>query len=343
MARPHAMLRAGFPYLKCLGSRNTTFFPNDIAIGKEGRVYVMCRSERAETMAQPAHIVRLTLDDDVLGRIGGGGTEDGNFQWPVMVILDQDENLYVSDEALNRITISDREGKFLGKWGEYGSGDGQLNRPAGIAFDPDDDMYVVDSLNNRIQKFTKDGKFLLKWGEHGAGDGQFNMPWGITVDELGDVYVVDWRNDRIQKFTAEGDFIFSFGTSGTGNGEFSRPSGVAVDLDGDIYVADLGNNRVQMFTAEGRYLQKFLGDATLGKLSRAFALNNLKGLRLRETANLEEAKLLRDPRSVRVDDQGRLYIVDYGSFRIQVYQKDVVRLGPDQLAAPVRSPTMETS
>ena len=87
MARPHAMLRAGFPYLKCLGSRNVTFFPIDIAIGKEGRVYVACRSERAEAMAQPAHIVRLTFDDDELGRIGGGGTEDGKFQWPVMVIL----------------------------------------------------------------------------------------------------------------------------------------------------------------------------------------------------------------------------------------------------------------
>ena len=343
MARPHAMLRAGFPYLKCLGSRSTTFFPIDIAIGKEERVYVITRSEGAELMPNNTNIVRLTQDDEELGRMGGRASKNMRFEWPVMVILDQDENLYVSDEALNRIWVVDREGEHLGTWGEHGSGDGQFNRPAGIAFDPNDDMYVVDSLNNRVQKFTKDGKFLLKWGEHGTGDGQFNMPWGITVDELGDVYVVDWRNDRVQKFTAEGDFIFSFGTSGTENGEFNRPSGVAVDLDGDIYVADLGNNRVQMFTAEGRYLQKFLGDATLSNSSRAFALNNLKGLRLREMANLEEAKLLRDPRSVRVDDQGRLYIVDYGSFRVQVYQKDVVRLRPDQLAAPVRSPTMETS
>ena len=343
MARPHAMLRAGFPYLKCLGSRNVTFFPIDIAIGKEERVYVITRSEGAELMGNNTNIVRLTQDDEEVARIGGRPSKDLRFEWPVMIILDQDENLYVSDEAVNCIWVLSKEGDFLDKWGEYGSGDGQLNRPAGIAFDPNDDMYVVDSLNNRVQKFTKDGKFLLKWGEHGTGDGQFNMPWGITVDELGDVYVVDWRNDRIQKFTADGDFIFSFGTSGSGNGEFNRPSSVAVDRDGDIYVSDLGNNRVQMFTAEGRYLQKFLGDATLGKLSRAFALNNLKGLRLREMANLEEAKLLRDPRSVKVDDQGRLYIVDYGSFRVQVYQKDVVRLGPDQLADPVRSPTMETS
>jgi len=343
MTRPHAMLRAGFPYLKCLGSRNSTFFPIDVAIGKEDRVYIICRSEGAELMPNNTHIVRLTQDDEILGRMGGRGSKDMQFEWPVMMILDKDENLYVSDEANHCIWITNREGEFLGKWGEYGSGDGQINRPAGIAFDSEDNMYIVDSLNHRVQKFTKDGEFLGKWGEHGTDNGQFNMPWGITVDELGDVYIADWRNDRIQKFTAEGDFIFSLGTPGTGNGELNRPSGVAVDMDGDIYVADLGNNRVQMFTAEGRYLQKFLGDATLSNSSREFALNNLKGLRLREMANLEEAKLLRDPRSVKVDDQGRLYIVDYGSFRVQVYQKDVVRLGPDQLADPVRSPTMETS
>lgn len=341
MGRPYGLLRAGFPYIKTLGMRRVTDFPVDLAIGAEGRLYVLCRSEGA------ALIRKWTFDDaeilsDDLEAIGAFGTEDGKFVWPVTVIRDREENLFVSDEACHRISAFSKDGKFLGKWGEQGDGDGQLNRPSGTAFDAQENIYVVDTLNHRVQKFTKDGKFLMKWGKYGNGDGEFNMPWGISVDELGDVYVADWRNDRVQKFTAEGEFLFKFGKSGSGNGEFNRPTGVAVDKDGDIYVADCGNNRVQLFNAEVRYVQKFLGDATLSRIARTYMLTNARPNRLRDMACLEPQKLLRSPRSVRVDDQGRMYVPDYGSYRVQVYQKEAIPLGPHQITPPLRSPSLST-
>jgi DNA-binding beta-propeller fold protein YncE len=317
--------------------RRVTNHPVDVGIGLEGRVYVLLRLDGS------ASIARITFDDDDLGPISGHGTEDGKLQWPVTLIVDGDENLFISDEISHQITKLSREGDFLGKWGEEGTGDGQLNRPAGIAFDPEENIYVVDALNHRVQKFTKDGKFILKWGSYGDGEGEFNMPWGITVDELGDVYVTDWRNDRIQKFSAEGEFVFALGRSGSGNGEFNRPAGVAVDKDGDIYVADCGNNRVQLFSEEGRYVEKFLGDATLSKSAREYLMPNAKPLRLREMADLEPQKRLRSPRSVRVDDEGRMYIPDYESFRVQVYQKEAIPLDETQIGPPLRSPTLQTT
>ena len=336
MGRPYALLRAGFPFLKTIGMRRWNNWPIDVALGQEGRIYVLCRSE---TLAQ---IAKLTWDDQNLGTISQKGTEDGNFIWPVSLIVDRDENLYVSDEGLNRITILDSDGNFLGKWGEKGDGDGQFNRPSGLAFDADENMYLSDTLNHRIQKFTKDGKFLLKWGIYGDGEGELNMPWGIAVDELGYVYVADWRNDRIQKFSADGDFIMSLGKSGSADGKLNRPTGVTVDSDGDIYVADCGNNRVQLFSAEGRYVEKFIGDATLSKPAREYLLTNALPLRLREMANLEPQKRLRSPKSVVVDDQGRLYIADYNSFRVQVYQKEAIHLEPGQILPPLRSPQLLT-
>jgi len=337
MARPYGLLRAGFPYLKTIGMRRVTNFPVDVAFGGEGRVYVLCRSQQA------VEISRINWDDDDLGPISGRGTDDGQFQWPVTLIVDRDENLYVSDEALHRITTLSRDGEFLAKWGEFGDGDGQLNRPSGIAFDSEENVYIVDTLNHRVQKFTKDGKFILKWGKHGNGDGEFNMPWGITVDELGDVYVVDWRNDRVQKLTAEGEFISKIGSSGSGDGEFNRPTGVAVDSDGDIYVADCGNNRVQLFDANGRYVDKFIGDATLSKSARAYMMTNAKPNRIREMAKLEPQKRLRSPKSVRVDDQGHMYVPDHVSFRVQVYRKEAIPLEPHQILPPLRSPTLMTT
>ena len=334
MVRPAGLLRAGFPYLKTLGLRRVTNSSVDVVMGRDEILYVLGRG---------GDIRRLTWEDENLGAIAGGGRDDGKFVWPVAMIMDRDENLWVTDEALHRITVLTKEGEYLRKWGEYGDGDGKLNGPSGIAFDADENVYVSDTLNHRVQKFTNDGKFLMKLGSHGQGDGEFDMPWGIAVDELGDVCVSDWRNDRVQKFTAGGEFIFKTGGSGTGDGEFNRPAGVCVDKDGDIYVADCGNDRVQLFSAEGSFVEKFLGDASLSRSSVEYLLNNARPLRLREMTSLDRQKRLRSPRSVRVDDRGRMFVPDFGSYRVQVYQKNAIPLGPDQIEAPLRSPTLFTT
>jgi DNA-binding beta-propeller fold protein YncE len=337
MARPHALLRAGFPYLKTLGMRRVTSNPVDVAIGGDNRLYVLCRS------TIQTEIRRYTFEDDDLGPVSGPGTAEGKLLWPAALIVDREENLYVSDEACHRVSAFSRDGELLRCWGEHGRGDGQLDRPSGLAFDPDGNIYVSDTMNHRIQRFTSEGRFLAKWGVYGDGDGELNMPWGLHVDEQGDVYVADWRNDRIQKFTPDGELILSFGASGSGDGQFNRPSGVASDPDGDIYVADWGNDRVQLFSHEGRYVDKFIGDATLSRSARQYVLANALTLRLRETARLEPQKRLRGPISVRVDSNGRMYIPDYGSHRIQVYQKESYPLKPDQLSDVPRSPTLLTA
>jgi hypothetical protein len=118
---------------------------------------------------------------------------------------------------------------------------------------------------------------------------------------------------------------------------------VAVDGHGDIYVCDWGNNRVQLFNQEGRYIWKFLGDASLSRVSRTYMMTNAMPNRLREMGKLEEEKYLRRPRSVRVDDQFRLFIPDYESYRVQIYEKDAIPLDEDTMAAPPRNPTLSTT
>ena len=73
--------------------RRLTNFPVDIALGQEGRLYILCRQEGA------ALIRKYTVDDEDLGTIGENGNDEGKFQWPVSVIADKNEKLFVSDEA----------------------------------------------------------------------------------------------------------------------------------------------------------------------------------------------------------------------------------------------------
>ena len=342
MVRPYGLLRAGFPYHKTLGMRRITNFPVDVAFGKDDVVYILLRSEGAS-------LIRVWSLDDAeqlsgdLVQIGGYGRADGQFEWPVQLITDANGDLFVSDEAVHRISRFQPDGEFVSKFGDEGEGPGELQGPAGIAFDPEGNLVIVDSQNHRVQRFTADGEFLDGFGSQGCEPGQFELPMGVHVDEFGNVYVADWGNQRVQKLSPTGEPLMVIGQEGSSDGEFNRPTGVAVDGHGDIYVCDWGNNRVQLFNQEGRYIWKFLGDASLSRVSRTYMMTNAMPNRLREMGKLEEEKYLRRPRSVRVDDQFRLFIPDYESYRVQIYEKDAIPLDEETMAAPPRNPTLSTT
>ena len=120
MARPHGLLRAGYPYLKTLGMRRITNFPTDIAFGNNDTAYILCRSEGI-TLIRVWPLEDMEQQTDDLKQIGGYGSGDGQFIWPVQVITNGDGSLYVSDEATHRITRFGQDGAFLGKWGAEGS------------------------------------------------------------------------------------------------------------------------------------------------------------------------------------------------------------------------------
>ena len=311
------------------------YYPVDLAIRGDGRLFGLSRSHEGDTRG--VRVCVLDLDSEFYGVFGSAGDGDGQFIWATAIALDRDENVYVSDEYTQRITIFDSEGKFLDKWGVPGSGPGQLDGPCGLAFDDEDDLYVSDHRNNRIQKFAKDGRFLSSFGSEGSGDGQFNLPWGLTVAPTGDIYVADWRNDRVQKFSPDGSFMRTYGESGRGDGQFHRPSGVAVDADGRIYVADWGNERVQVIDSEGDFVMSLRGEATVSKWAQEFLSANVDEANARARSNLEPEtgiprddpheesshveKLFWGPVSVKVDAQGRLYVVDRNRHRIQVFRR----------------------
>lgn len=303
----------------------------DLAIGKDGFdpaqpkgvIYVVNRAvPEAERSRTGIRVVMTNMQEDYLGDFGGYGDGDGKFVRPTAIALDSEQNVYVSDEWLQRISVFDKRGQFLDKWGAVGSEDGEFDRASGLAFDGKDNLYLVDSANHRVQIFTKDGKFLDKFGTEGSGQGYLNLPWGITIDHRGDVYVADWGNDRIQKFGPDGKFLAAFGSSGDLLGQFNRPSDVAVDLDGDVYIADWMNHRVQVFTPDFRYVTDFKGDATISKWAERKLRANPGQMRMygliRDMSPLQRFWY---PVAVEVDEQGQVVIADANRFRLQIYKK----------------------
>ena len=341
MARPHGLLRAGYPYLRTLGMRRITNFPVDIAFANKDTTYVLLRSEGVALIRiWPVEDMEQLTDE--LKSIGSYGAGDGQFIWPVQVITNGHGDIFVSDEATNRITRFNEAGEFVSKWGTEGDGAGQFDGPTGIAFDTDGNLVVVDSKNHRVQQYTPDGEYIGGFGSPGSEPGQMDLPWGVHVDELGDIYLADWGNNRFQVFSSGGELKNLVGSYGCGEAQFDRPTGVAVDKHGDVYVADWGNDRVQMFNSEGHYICSFRGDASLSRTARTYMLTNAFSNRIREMGRIEQEKYLRRPRSVRIDDEFRLFIADYERYRIQIYQKEFVALDKNQYSDALRNPTLLT-
>lgn len=313
--------------------------PVDMAIGRDGLLYVLSRGgSDSNDYSISKRITVCTLNGKYIEDFLSGGTNDGNLVWPSSIASDSDDNLYVADEALHRISVFTKEGQFIRKWGTQGSKPGQFDRPAAITIDSDGNLLVVDGLNNRVQRYDKEGNFLNQWGHAGSGQGQFDIPWGIAEDVNGQIYVADWRNDRIQKFDRHGEFIASWGDDGIDNIAFDRPSGVAVDAEDNIYVADRGNERVVMLSPEGEMLLELHGDSALSNWAYEYFTTNEDELEEREKADLEPTldlaaedylrnqsasieKLFWGPTAVKVDKDGRVYVVDTNRARVQIYTR----------------------
>ena len=263
-------------------------------------------------------------DEELVGEFSKYGDGEGEVIWPAGIALDSQENVYVTDEWLNRVSIFDNDGNFLRSWGSSGDGDGEFNGPSGIAIARDDVVYIVDSRNHRVQKLTNDGGYLAEWGSLGSGDGQFDSPWGITVDGQGYVYVADHKNHRAQKFTPEGEFVASFGSYGTGRGQLVRPTDVTVDPDGDVYVCDWANSRVQAYSPDGSFITSFVGDAQeLSKWAQMTVEANIDLLKARRRVYTTEPEWrFALPTGVTFDaEKQRLIVVDSQRSRLQIYNK----------------------
>jgi DNA-binding beta-propeller fold protein YncE/glucose/arabinose dehydrogenase len=263
-------------------------WPSGIAIDpSSGNVYL------ADTANQ--RITIYSSNGTFLTEFGRYGDEDGSFNSPEGVAVDQEGNVYVADTANHRIQVFSSNGTFLTEWGEYGEDNATFRSPTGIALDREEgNVYVADTENNRIQVFSSNGTFLTEWGEYGDEDGSFNSPEGVAVDQEGNVYVADTENNRIQVFSSNGTFLTEWGEYGDEDGSFRFPEGVAVDQEGNVYVADTENNRIQVFS-NGTFLTEW------GSYGRG-----------------EEEIEMRFPEGVAVDQEQNIYVTDTANNRISV-------------------------
>lgn len=189
------------------------------------------------------------------------------------------------DEALRRlVTGAQRGGYFMSKPYSVAAHRGRV--------------FVSDTVERNIKVFDIPEARFFTIGEKEPG--LLVKPLGIDVDRAGRVYVADATQKMVFIFDRDGKFLRKIG----GKDLFDRISSVTVDPSGkQIYVVDIGgvrseNHRIRVFeTATGRHVMD------IGKRGSGPGEFNL-------------------PRDMAIGLEGRLYVVDGGNFRIQVFNAD---------------------
>ena len=214
-----------------------------VGVDSHGNVYAFHRPGRSwpasdvlnlTPLARPA----ITVFD---GRTGAVRARWGanQFAMPHGLTIDANDNVWLTDVALQQVYKYSADGQLLMTLGERGvAGDdaGHFNRPTAVAVAPDGSFYVSDGYrNSRVAKYSAQGEFQFQWGTFGAGPGQFEIPHWVVLDADGHVYVADRQNDRVQVFDGSGHYLRQWAGK-----ELGRPYGLAIDRRGRVYVADGG-------------------------------------------------------------------------------------------------------
>lgn len=257
--------------------------PTDVAIGSEGRIYVVDGGNH--------RIVAYDRNGKYLFTLGNKGSGEGQFKDPVGVGTDGAGRLYVADTSNHRVQIFSADGKFLNAFPV--NEDGLAIRPIDVAANASGTkIYVSGNNNHKIMAYTSAGKFIRQWGGNGDSTGLFRYPASIAVSADEDIYVADALNSRVQGFNEEGEMLIQVGTWGALPGQLFRPKGVTIDSKHNIYISDSYMDVVQVYDAEGRFLH------VLGHNGKPQRFVSAGGITISGDNRLYTAEILRNKVSV---------------------------------------------
>ncbi|MCZ6676875.1 MAG: peptidyl-alpha-hydroxyglycine alpha-amidating lyase family protein [Candidatus Poribacteria bacterium] len=170
----------------------------------------------------------------------------------------------------------------------------QLGLASGVACDSQDRVYVFNRQPQpAMLVFERGGTFLTSWGAD-----IFKKPHGIWISPNDEIYTTDTEDHTVRKFSLSGELLQTLGTvgqPGPPGQPFNQPTRALLSQSGDLYVSDgYGQSRVHRLTPDGEVIVSWGAPGT----------------------GPGEFNL---PHDVTVDKNDRVYILDRGNLRCQIF------------------------
>jgi sugar lactone lactonase YvrE len=258
-----------------------------------------------------------------------GAATSASLQFPQGVFADATGNLFIADEANNRIRKVNASGVITTVAGGSTSGfagDGgpatsaQLRFPFGVFVDSAGNLFIADEGNSRIRKVDTAGTITTIAGNgtvNFSGDNgpatsaSLQFPIGVFADATGNLFIADQGNNRVRKVNASGVITT---VAGTGAGTFSGdnnpatgaqlnvPASVFVDSAGNLFIADQQNAAIRRVDHATQVITTVAGNGTGGFVGDGGPATSAQ---------------LNFPSGVFVDSAGNLFIADEFNNRVR--------------------------
>lgn len=209
---------------------------------------------------------------------------------------------------------------------------------------PDDPRFVFErTIYGSADVVPPDADFALRkvlTGENLRSEG-LSKPYAVAVHK-GRVFVSDSAERFIKVFDVPESRYFTLGDSE--EGALSKPLGLDVDSNGNVYVADVSAKSVMIYSRDGKFLRRIplakmvdrLSSVSVDRAGTRVYVVDIGGvtsehhrIRVFDAINGEhlfdfgkrgdKGGEFNLPRDVVVGKEGRLYVVDGGNFRVQIF------------------------
>ena len=236
-------------------------WPHSIHVDRDGNVWVtdsrVAKPDELKTFPgedkKGSVVVKFSPDGKVLmtlGKPGVRGNPPDALTDPNDVVTDPENgDIYVAESHTNvedpnligRISVFDRNGKFLRTIGKTGTGPGEFRTPHNVKFDSQGRLIVADRHNHRVQILTKDGKFIAEYKE-------FSRVSGLAIGRDDFLYAADseseprrhpgWLKGIRGGSLKDGKVTIFVPPHKTDAPEGAMGEGIAIDAAGNIFTAE---------------------------------------------------------------------------------------------------------
>ncbi|CAF1559219.1 unnamed protein product [Adineta steineri] len=232
----------------------------------------------------------------------GQGSDIDQLWFPIDIVLDKEKTSLIICDSYNKRVI---------RWSLQNSQSKEILISDiscwGLAIHNNGDLYISDYKKHQIRRLQQgDKEATIVVGYHGQGNqlNQLNEPKYIFVDKDHSVYVADFKNNRVMKWMRnafEGTLVAPGKASDESHNSLMKPIGVIVDHVGNIYVSNDYAFQIKRWSPGAKEGVPVVGEKQIGS---------------------DGPTELSHPYDLSFDRQGNLYVLSYGTNRLQKFVID---------------------